>query len=116
MSDQAAYHVPTGELALSGPVEKPAPGTLPLRGDVAHIALASRFLVPHYVVPQLRRIGAEPVALRLTASQDAAALVQLGAGAEVEALDFAGDWCWCCLGPDGPSGYVPIAALAPTEL
>jgi len=105
------YLVPEGPLALAGPVTRPRPGTLPLRGDLAHIALANKYLVAHYVVPQPRRVGAAAVALRLTASQDAESVAELPAGSAIEALDFAGVWCWACLGPDGPSGYVPIAAL-----
>ncbi len=51
MSDVTTYEVPDGPLNLAGPVARPAPGTLPLRGDLAHIALAGRHLAAHYVIP-----------------------------------------------------------------
>jgi hypothetical protein len=34
------YPLPQGQLSLAGPVDRPAVGTLPIRGDLAHIALA----------------------------------------------------------------------------
>ena len=55
------YSLPEGVVGLNGPVDKPAPGTLPLRGDLAHIALAQTYLAAHYVIPQPRAIGSEPV-------------------------------------------------------
>lgn len=112
MSDPVAYELPSGQVALSGPVEKPAPGTLPLRGDVAHIALATRYLVPHYVIPQQRVIGAGGASMTLNSAPDSEVVADLAPGSTVEALDFAGEWCWCCIGPEGPTGYIPIAALA----
>ncbi|MGB3377998.1 hypothetical protein [Allopontixanthobacter sediminis] len=106
------YELPEGLLTLDGPVVRPAPGTLPLRGDLAHIALADRYLVAHYVVPQLYRIGAADAALKLTASADARTVATLPAGSSFEVLDHAGAWSWGCVGPDGPTGYVPTAQLA----
>ena len=44
----ADYAMPEGRLGLKGPVKKPAPGTLPLRGDLAHIALADTHLAAHF--------------------------------------------------------------------
>ena len=44
-SDASKYSVPGGNIGLKGPVAKPAPGTVPLRGDLAHIALAG--IHPH---------------------------------------------------------------------
>ena len=52
-SDANGYTVPSGNIGLKGPVAKPAPGTLPLRGDLAHIALAGTHLAAHYVDLQL---------------------------------------------------------------
>ena len=57
MSATSTYSPPEGEIALSGPVSRPELGTLPIRGDLAHIALAGRYLVPHYIQPQPRRIA-----------------------------------------------------------
>lgn len=59
------YAVPQGVLGLKGPVERPAPGALPLRGDLAHIALAGTHLAAHYVIPHVRAVGARGAGLRL---------------------------------------------------
>lgn len=115
MSKPADYQLPTGTIGLKGPVEKPAPGTLPLRGDLAHIALAERYLAAHYVVPLLRRVGGSAVTLKLTPRDDADDGVTLAAGEGVELLDMAGDWAWICRGPQGPSGYVRMGTLAPDD-
>lgn len=115
MSKPADYQLPTGTIGLNGPVEKPAPGTLPLRGDLAHIALAGRYLAAHYVVPMMRRIGDNGVTLKLSPRDDADMGVTLNAGEAVELLDLAGDWAWICRGPDGPSGYTRLSALAPDD-
>lgn len=114
MTRSAAYDLPDGQLSLRGPVERPAPGTLPIRGDLAHIALAHRFLVAHYVVPQLRRIGSSGAELLCQPLDGAEPVAKLAAGTKFEALDFAGEWCWGCCGPEGPTGYLPTALLAPT--
>lgn len=113
MSLQTDYSLPEDGVGLKGPVERPAPGTLPLRGDLAHIALADRFLAAHYVVPLQREIGANSVALRLSPRGDAAPLITLEAGTAIEALDYSGDWAWVACGPQGPSGYVRCDELAP---
>lgn len=115
MSKSADYQLPTGTIGLNGPVEKPAPGTLPLRGDLAHIALAGRYLAAHYVVPMVRQIGDDNVTLKLLPRDDADTGVTLDAGVAVELLDVAGDWAWICVGPDGPSGYTRLRALAPED-
>jgi len=99
-------------VGLTGPIERPAPGTLPWRGDLAHVALADRFLVPHYVIPQIWKVGETGAALYLSASSESDVLLQFDPGAEFEALDFAGDWCWGCCGPEGPAGYVETKLLA----
>jgi hypothetical protein len=113
VSNAAKYEVPVDGLGLKGPIARPEPGTLPLRGDLAHIALAGQFLVPHYVIPQIHEVGAGGADLKL--SEDAASdtLTQLAAGASFEVLDLAGDWYWGCVGPEGPSGYVPKDSLIP---
>lgn len=113
VSDAAQYGLPEGKLGLKGPMVRPKLGTLPLRGDLAHIALADRFLVPHYVVPQFYTVCAEDVALKLEANGDSETLAMLPSGSTFEALDFAGDWCWGCLGAEGPSGYVPKNSVTP---
>jgi hypothetical protein len=115
VTHSADYPLPAGELSLSGPVERPAVGTLPIRGDLAHIALAGRFLVANYVVPQVRRVGEAGADLLTQPIDGADAVVRLDPGSAFEALDYAGDWCWGCCGPEGPSGYLRTALLAPTS-
>ena len=108
-----AYDLPDGQLSLSGPVVRPAVGTLPIRGDLAHIALAEGYLVAHYVVPQPRTIGASGAALLCLPRDGSDQVDHLAPGTLFEALDYSGDWCWGCLGPRGPTGYLRIAELAP---
>ena len=105
-SHGVTYDVPTGVLGLMGPVEKPAPGTLPLRGDLAHIALAGKHLAAHYVIPQIQIVGNAGVAVMENTRDDSPQITRFEAGTRVEVLDVAGDWVWGCLGPDGPSGYM----------
>ncbi|MXO49900.1 hypothetical protein GRI42_01120 [Erythrobacter gaetbuli] len=112
VSEHTSYSLPEGIVGLKGPVTRPAPGTLPLRGDLAHIALAGRYLAAHYVVPVKRRIGDADVVLKVGMRDDADNGATLPAGSEVELLDIAGNWAWIAVGPDGPSGYVHIGALA----
>lgn len=113
VSEQARYPLPEGFVGLNGPVDRPEPGTLPLRGDLAHIALANHYLAAHYVVPLCRTIGAEAVVLKLAMRDDAGDGARLDAGTPVEVLDTAGKWAWIACGPQGPSGYVLTTALAP---
>lgn len=115
MSQAAPYDLPDGIVGLTGAVERPEPGTLPLRADLAHIALAQRFLAVHYVIPQIRTIGAADTPLMLAPRADSAELVTLPAGSAIEALDCAGGWCWVCRGPEGPSGYIPAESLIPDD-
>ena len=103
--DGTEYAVPAGVLGLKGPVEKPAPGTLPLRGDLAHIALAGSHLAAHYVIPHFHVVGAAGADLRLNPRGDAEVFVTLSAGTRFELLDVAGEWVWGCPGPQGPSGW-----------
>jgi hypothetical protein len=105
------YAVPEGVLGLSGPVEKPLPGTLPLRGDLAHIALAGRYLAAHYVIPHVHAVGAAGAGLRLNPRADADVFTTLAAGSRFELLDVAGEWVWGCPGPQGPSGWCRASDL-----
>ena len=106
MSSGSTYKVPDGPLRLAGPVARPEPGTLPLRGDLAHIALAGTHLAAHYVIPSNREIGTDGTELHSQSRDDSDVFMTLDAGTAVEVLDVAGDWVWCCLGPEGPSGYI----------
>ncbi|MEC7623427.1 MAG: hypothetical protein VYA25_04510 [Pseudomonadota bacterium] len=115
MTASSSYSLPEGIVGLKGPVDRPAPGTLPLRGDLAHIALAQTYLAAHYVIPQPRAIGSEPVTMKLAMHDDADAGAELPAGQAVELLDCAGDWAWVACGPEGPSGYLRLGHLAPAS-
>jgi hypothetical protein len=111
--DTTDYAVPSGVLGLKGPVEKPAPGSLPLRGDLAHIALAATHLAAHYVIPHIHAVGADGAGLRLAPRGDAEVFVTLVAGSRFELLDVAGEWVWGCPGPQGPAGWCRASELAP---
>ena len=113
MSEAADYTLPEGIVGLKGPVQKPAPGTLPLRGDLAHVALADGYLAAHYVIPHARKVGDADVTLKLSSRGDAPDGATLKAGSDVELLDCEGDWVWLTVGPRGPSGYAHRSALAP---
>jgi hypothetical protein len=113
--DISDYAVPVGVLGLKGPVEKPAPGSLPLRGDLAHIALAGTHLAAHYVIPHARIAGTGGARLRLTPRDDAEVFATLGPGSRFELLDVAGEWVWGCPGPQGPAGWCRASELAPAE-
>jgi hypothetical protein len=103
--------LPTGNLGLKGPVEKPAPGTLPLRGDLAHIALAGTHLAAHYVIPGSAIVRAEQASMRANPRDDSEVMLALEQGAVLEVLDVGDQWVWSCLGPQGPSGYVRTGSL-----
>lgn len=111
MSGAVTYQVPTGPLRLAGPLARPEPGTVPLRGDLAHIALAGTHLAAHYVIPHVRKIGPQEALLYLASRDDSEEVMRLAAGTEVEVLDVAGEWNWVCLGPQGPSGYIKANCL-----
>lgn len=113
--DEPIYAVPAGVLGLKGPVEKPAPGALPLRGDLAHIALAGTHLAAHYVIPQMHVVGNAGAQLRLNPRGDCEAFAQLAAGSRFELLDVAGEWVWGCPGPQGPAGWCRASELAPAS-
>lgn len=111
MSDSTTYPIPNRQLSLSGPVARPEPGTLPLRGDVAHIALANRFLVPHYVVPTVVEVADGPAPLLLGMDEASEQIAVLDMGDRFEALDVSDNWVWGACGPEGPSGYVKRSAF-----
>ncbi|MGX7951889.1 hypothetical protein ACWPM1_04905 [Tsuneonella sp. HG249] len=115
MTDAGQYPLPQGQLSLSGPVARPAVGTIAIRGDLAHIALAQRYLCAHYVVPQVRAIGSEGAVLLCQPREGSDEVIRLAAGTPFEALDYAGPWCWGCLAPEGPSGYLYTTELEPED-
>jgi len=112
MTGAKKYVVPDGPLGLSGPVEKPLPGTLPLRGDLAHVALAGTHLAAHYVIPQEGTIGPNGAAVFENTRDDSPIVARFEPGTVIEVLDVAGPWIWGCLGPEGPSGYIKANCLS----
>ena len=97
---------PQGPYVLSGPVVRPDPRKVPLRGDLAHIGLAGRYFVPHYAVPQPRAVLPGGAPLLAEARPDAEELCVLMEGDSFEVLDVTGQWAWGCLSLHGPVGYV----------
>jgi hypothetical protein len=98
---------------LSGPGVTAEAGHLPVRGDLAHIKLAGRYFVPHYVVPMPRKVSGDAVILRKSANETAEGVETLAGGTVFNVLDMSGSWAWGQVGEDGFVGYLPLAALQP---
>ena len=103
--------MPQGPFALMGPVSRPDPHTVPLRGVLAHIALAGRYFVPHYAVPQPRTVMPGGARLMSSTGEGAAEICTLMEGDSFEVLDVTGNWAWGCLSLDGPVGFVHLDRL-----
>lgn len=112
VNDPQSSPATSGPFGLTGPVDWPEKGTLPLRRDLAHIALAPQFLVAHYAVPSIMRIGGEAAPLVRSTQNEDDVLLTLEPGAQFQALDITSSWVWGCMGPEGPSGYVKRSAFA----
>lgn len=91
---------------LTGPRDRPEPGTLPLRGDLAHIGLAGRYFVPHYAVPQPRVVMPGGAPLFSAPDPEGEELCTLMEGDSFEVLEVSNGWAWGCLSLEGPVGYV----------
>ena len=104
---------PKGQLALTGPSVRAPAGQLPVRGDLAHIALAGTYFVPHYAEPMAHSCKAGGASLRATPDSDADEIGALVAGAAFAVLDISGDWAWGQAG--GESGLVGYIALSQLE-
>ena len=102
-----------GPYVLAGRAERPDPRRVPLRGDLAHIALAGRYFVPHYAVPQPRSVMPGGAPLLTATGEGAEELCTLMEGDSFEVLDVSGSFAWGCLGLDGPVGYVHLDRLEP---
>ena len=112
LTDFADITAPGISFALSGPSVRLDPEHLPARGDVAHIRLAGKVFVPHYVVPMPHTVRAGERAQVLKAGRaDAEVLAEFGADTEFNVLDFTGGWAWGQIGEDGVVGYVAASAL-----
>jgi hypothetical protein len=107
------------QYALAGPSQLRDPRTTPVRGDLAHIALAGKVFVPHYAVPQPRLVKAGGAMLRSAPKAGAEVLQNLDGGALFDVLDIAGSWVWGQAAPQedegGCVGYVELAALGPPQ-
>jgi hypothetical protein len=103
--------LPLGPYALSGPVPRPDPRRTPMRGDIAHIGLAGRYFVPHYVVPMPRMVGDMGAALRAAPNHESEIVYDLSPGQRFDLLDSSGGWAFGCLSLEGPVGYVPLSDL-----
>lgn len=97
---------PQGPYVLAGPIARPDPRQEPIRGDLAHVALAGKHFVPHYAVPQPRIVMPGGAPLLTDPKDDAEELCVLMEGDSFEALDIVGKWVWGCLSLEGPVGYV----------
>lgn len=99
--------------ALSGPMKIADPARTPVRGDLAHIALAGRYFVPHYAVPATNRVIAGGAALLASSRSDAEVLSALAAGSRFDVLDVAGDTAWgqCVASSGGDNGLVGYVAM-----
>ena len=111
MTAQVQYQLPEGPIGLQGPVSRVAPGTLPLRGDLAHIALAGRYFVPHYAVPQPRTVMPGGARLMSSTGEGGSEICSLMEGDSFEVLDVTGTWAWGCLSLEGPVGFVQLDRL-----
>ena len=111
MSHSETVELPEGPFVLSGPVTREVACQLPIRGDLAHIGLAGRYFVPHYIVPQTHIVKSKGVELRTQARGGGDLVSVLQADENFEVLDIAEGWAWGCCSIDGPSGYVPHDAL-----
>jgi len=116
LTDIAAITAPGASFTLSGPSVKLDPAHLPVRGDVAHIRLAGKVFVPHYVVPMAHRVNGTGTQVFKAARADADVLAELPTGSAFQVLDVAGGWAWGQAGDGaldeaGVVGYVPADAL-----
>jgi len=101
--------------ALGGPMKIADPARTPVRGDLADIALAGRYFVPHYAVPLERRVTSGGAQLLGASRADAQVLAALEANTDFAVLDVAGGWAWGQCGPCGEQtglvGYIALDRL-----
>ena len=102
-----------GPFALTGPQQRPDERSVPLRGDLAHIALAGVHFVPHYAVPQPRSVMPGGAPLMAEPTDTAEELCTLMEGDSFEVLEVTGTWAWGCMSLHGPVGYVHVDRLEP---
>lgn len=115
LDGHSANPVPLGQLALNGPSTQVEPGHLPVRGDLAHIALAGLYFVPHYAAPMPHRAKADGAVLHCAPEHGSQAVSILASGEGFDVLDINGAWAWGQVGTGGLVGYIAIAELEVTE-
>lgn len=111
LNDFADITVPGASFALAGPSGTLRDDCLPVRGDLAHIRLAGKVFVPHYVVPMAHVLGGAGAVLRRAGKADGEVMANLPAGTVFNLLDTSGGWAWGQVGDDGVVGYLPVEAL-----
>ena len=84
---------PSGRYALTGPAHVLDAARWPVRGDLAHMALAGRCFVPHYVVPMAYVLVA-PAPLRAAPRDSGDVRAMLAVGARFDVMDIVGGWAW----------------------
>ncbi len=97
-------------------VAEAPPGHLPVRGDLAHIALAGRYFVPHYAVPMAHIAASGGAILRDAANADAEEVATLEAGAPFAVLEIVGGWAWGQVGTGNDSEGGWVGYIATSEL
>lgn len=115
LSDYTALTTPGRSFALAGPSVKLDPAHLPVRGDLAHIRMAGKVFVPHYVVPVKHLVNGAGARVLKAGKPDAEVLAELPTGAEFHVLDLAGAWAWGQVGEDGVVGYVAANSIHPAS-
>ena len=113
LSEIDAIVAPGASFALQGPSLKLDPELLPVRGDLAHIRLAGKVFVPHYVAPMPHLVNGGGAPLLKAGRADGEVMEMLAEGTAFNVLDVAGGWAWGQVGEDGPVGYIIAAALKP---
>ena len=107
----SASAIPAGQLSLSGPSERLDTAHWPVRGDLAHVALAGKVFVPHYAVPMPHELR-EDAELKQAPRLAATTLDVYAAGARFDVLDMAGDWAWGQAEENGKVGYFRLDQLS----
>ena len=102
---------PQGSFTLTGPGATAAAGHLPVRGDLAHIALAGRYFVPHYAVPMPHAARGAGATLRKAGKPEAEIICSLARGETFDVLDISGGWAWGQVGENGFVGYIVMTEL-----
>jgi hypothetical protein len=105
VTDTTDDRITSASFALAGPAERSDPARQPVRGDLAHIRLAGKVFVPHYVQPLAYRAAGTGATLLRTVGGEVLVTLEPGAGFDV--LDIAGQHAW----GESSCGFVGYVAL-----